>query len=395
MGSTPFVRFWPNEVYDKMNDDGGNNNGSEDNHGQDGYTIPQNDSSRSECCPICFCGVGEDNDDESNKPMLVRGRCNHEFCIPCIERVLTVPSPISLRVNGRDNGYNNEDDHLSAPTLGRCPICRAEMSLFDLTTTQHDETKEMTRAAFQKDFDIQNSPLQGMVFIEKNSRQGIESLHFPLSRIIGLPAAESRSQEGDTSLANENELALAISPLPYIDLSNAKRSSNATYWKFDNGEPVPDKMEFQPGCHYHHPTRTFHGTILWDQLMQAADDNGKRTDLPTCPGGTDSKKSSCSLFHGCRQWDFILGFSSDLRWIARGIRVSRGPDGRVLHVVHFGPDDVRKRQYHRHFGSPSGGGTDSSIVVHNYRKAVHYPESLVGNIFCQALTVVGSRSMMQ
>ena len=365
-----------------MNDDGGNNNGIEDNHGQDGHTIPQNDSSRSECCPICFCGVGEDNDDQGNKPMLVRGRCNHEFCIPCIERVLTVPSPISLRGNGRDigdNGYNSEDDHLSAPTLGRCPICRAEMSLFDLTTTKHGETNEMSRAAFQKDYDIQKSPLQGMVFIEKNSRQGSESLHFPQSTIDGSPAVESRNQEGDASMAT--------SPLPYIDLSNAKGSSNATYWKFDNGEPVPDKMEFQPGCHYYHPTRTFHGTILWDQVIKSTDDNGNGTGFPACHGGDDSNKASCTLFHGWRQWDFILGFSSDLRWIARGIRVSRGPDGKVLNVVHFGPDDVRKRQYHRHFGSPSGGGIDSNSVIHNYRKAVHYPETLVGNIFVQALTV--------
>ena len=37
-----------------------------------------------DCCPICLGGDPE---------TMVSGTCQHNFCIPCLERVLTVPIP--------------------------------------------------------------------------------------------------------------------------------------------------------------------------------------------------------------------------------------------------------------------------------------------------------------
>ena len=62
---------------------------------------------------------------------------------------------------------------------------------------------------------------------------------------------------------------------------------------------LPDKNYFEPGCHFHEQTRTFHGTIRWGQ-----DDCRKR-------------------LKGSPRWDFILGFSSDFRFIARGVFISK------------------------------------------------------------------------
>ena len=367
------------------NDRGGFDGGD---HGHDdGNSVLRNDSSRSESCPICFCGIGDEDDGQSNKATLVRGRCQHEFCIPCIERVLTVPSPMSIGGNNRHlNGEdgNNEDAHLSAPTLGRCPICRAEMSLFDLTkTTKNSNQQSATVAAFQRNCDIQNSPLQGMIFVEKKSTQGKESFHFPQSCADEAAEEERARQQGEESKP-QHEVS---QPLPYLDLSCVPRSSRDTYWKFDNGDPISDIVKFQPGCHYHHPTRSFHGTILWDA---AIDNHREDTNQTNTQSDNSNSQNIQNLFHGCSRWDYILGFSSDLRWIARGIRVARGPTGQVLDVVHFGSDDVRKKQYHRYFGPHATRQHDTASnnsTDRNCRKAVHYPEALPGNIFCQGLTI--------
>jgi hypothetical protein len=61
-----------------------------------------------DCCPICLGGEPE---------TMVGGLCQHDFCIPCIERVLTAPSP---RANSEISSLiPSGDSHLNAPTLGR------------------------------------------------------------------------------------------------------------------------------------------------------------------------------------------------------------------------------------------------------------------------------------
>lgn len=69
----------------------------------------------SRCCPICLHDYNEDERRE------VYGLCAHSFCQDCLERLLTAPPPSAYR-------------RLEPPitTEGCCPLCRAQMSLFDI-----------------------------------------------------------------------------------------------------------------------------------------------------------------------------------------------------------------------------------------------------------------------
>jgi hypothetical protein len=156
--------------------------------------------------------------------------------------------------------------------MPQCPICRSDMSLFDLKKTRpsSDDTDDVY--AYPKDCNIANSKLQGMVFIKNRCIEGNESLHFPSS---------------------EN----GPSELPYLNLEKVPRHD--PHWKLDDGSKLPDKKYFEPGCHFHEQTRTFHGTIRWGQ--------------------DDCRK----WLRGSPRWDFILGFSSNFRFIARGVFIAR------------------------------------------------------------------------
>ena len=221
-------------------------------------------------CPICLGG-------QQNGETLVRGPCRHEFCIPCVERVLTAP-PLTTMMNHRILDYNpwppSEDLYLSsAPTIGRCPICRAQLNLFHLTKVGTDQEE-----LHPKQYDIAHSKIQGMVFIKNGGRVGQESIHFPSCQ--------------------EQDLSSETNALPYINFERVSRD-----WKLDDGSDIPARKYFEPGCHFHEQTRTFHGTIRW---------TSKDDDM-------DCKKR----FRNSTEWNFILGFSSDFRFIARGVFVAR------------------------------------------------------------------------
>jgi hypothetical protein len=322
---------------------------------------------------------------------------------------------------------DEEDDHLCAPTLGRCPMCRAEMSLFDLTivsqrsisSSPSSSQQQSLQPSYQKvdipaivkHCDLVHSPLQGMIFVERQRREqqriihpregrlgrregagmGRNSFHFPVETQQG-QQQRRRNEEDEgragtttgTTTSSRNETTSSnphatsswsllsqddddsnLLRLPYLDLSclvpdddddddddddllleDAKEKS---FWKLDNGKPLPQKVYFESGCHYHHPTQTFHGTIQWG-CHNNNNNNNVTTPRPrTTPNSSDtnvdvapteekdkeeeggsstivlSSTDDCCLFHGSRQWDYILGFSSDLRWIARGLCVARRP----------------------------------------------------------------------
>jgi hypothetical protein len=157
-----------------------------------------------------------------------------------------------------------EDAHLAAPTMGRCPICRAELSLFDLRDQKSGEI------VYSKDFDIPQSPLAGCVYVQHyrglGDLIGHESIHFP-------------GEDDDIKL-------------PFLNLE-------VSHEKMDDGSTtVPPKKYFEEGCFFHQRTRTFHGSIVWAKEKE-----------PTLKGSS--------------RWDFLLQFSSDLRFVARGIIVKR------------------------------------------------------------------------
>jgi hypothetical protein len=69
----------------------------------------------------------------------------------------------------------------------------------------------------------------------------------------------------------------------------------------DDGSKPPDKKYFEPDCHFHEKTRTFHGTLRWDE-----------------------NKNNCRRrVRGSHQWDYVLAFSADYRYIVRGILIAR------------------------------------------------------------------------
>jgi hypothetical protein len=202
-------------------------------------------------CPICLGGDHEDD-------VVVIGPCRHEFCLPCVKRVLSAPNPRETRQQGL---VPAENAHLNVPTLGQCPICRSELSLFEM--------KEKRKGAnvISKDHNIDQSDLAGKVFVKDRAKVGNESFHFP------------PHQDNDDG------------SLPFLNLSENQ-------WRFDDGTLVPDKILFDEGCHFHDQTRTFHGSISWYK-----DDCQKR-------------------IRGSHRWDYILAFSSDYRFIARGVLIA-------------------------------------------------------------------------
>jgi hypothetical protein len=159
-------------------------------------------------CPICLSpGMLEEP--------LLRTHCGHEFCQPCIERVITTTKSFN-------------------PTRAPCPVCRAELSLFGLALPSGVllHPKEPGCAA-----------LAGKVFVQMRT-VGLASYHFP----------EELSPD---------DAAFLAAPEPYLCYESGRVDEYE--WTLDNGRRPPQRKHFAPGCHWHAATRTFHGTALWEE----------------------------------------------------------------------------------------------------------------------------------
>lgn len=214
-------------------------------------------------CPICLC---------EPDPGTV-GPCGHLLCIPCMDRILLSHKNNATIDYQLQQEYSNPDAHLSAPTLGRCPICRAELSLFDLM--KGDDRKS---SLIEKNFDLMKTPIAGLVYAW-DGQVGNASYHFPQMEL---------SESWDKDSQNR--------PLPFVNYDNV-----GTNIHFDNGSKPPKRKCFQEGCHFHEKSRTFHGTLVWSTEQEV--------------GGLK--------WNGCRAWDVIIQFSSDLRYVSNGILVKR------------------------------------------------------------------------
>jgi hypothetical protein len=73
------------------------------------------------------------------------GLCRHVFCLPCLEDQL----------HESMNDPQIDDEHLGAPTLGRCPKCNAELRKFEMKNTESGKLR------YQMDSDISKSPIHG------------------------------------------------------------------------------------------------------------------------------------------------------------------------------------------------------------------------------------------
>mmetsp|Transcript_1089 Transcript_1089/g.2558 ORF Transcript_1089/g.2558 Transcript_1089/m.2558 type:complete len:472 (+) Transcript_1089:132-1547(+) len=195
--------------------------------------------------------------DESVETEAMGSHCKHTFCLGCLEHMLARPIPGEPKP---------EDNHLGAPTLGRCPVCNAEVHKFSV------KEKVKGKPMYEKDFDIASSPLAGKVYVRKKTdsdRPPLGTFHF-----------------------DSKELDSKGRMLPYMDFSEPiEHDTKEEIWILNNGEPVPDRKFFEPGCHYDAQTRTFHGSISWKPCR----------------------------FQGSHRWDIILGFTKDLSALRVGL----------------------------------------------------------------------------
>lgn len=226
-----------------------------------------------EVCPVCLL----------DDVVFVKGRCQHKVCLPCLERILSVPVQRSANRDSNSSVLPDEDSHLDVPTRGRCPMCRCEICLFDLerdtrtAATSDGDPSTGPTLAIEKNHHILATDLKGRIYVRNRSRGvGDHSLHFP---------SNSEEEEGTKSQGNKPLL-------PYIDFSKVENL------KFANGDKIPEKKYFESDCHFHESTRTFHGRLKW------GDSCGHRVS-------------------GSFEWEYAIAFSSDYQFISRGVLVQK------------------------------------------------------------------------
>lgn len=249
------------------------------------------DGLQAEECPVCLQPGTPDY------PLLMT-TCGHGFCRGCIERVVMTTKSLN-------------------PTCAPCPVCRRELSLFDLQlpsgTKLHE--KDTTCAA-----------LAGKVFVQLRT-VGLASYHFPVV---------------DADTGDEGTDA----KLPYLCYESARVDEFG--WKLDNGVRPPPRKFFEPGCHWHAATHTFHGTVLWEDAWD-----------------------------GSRRWDYVMQFSSEFRYICGGSVTMHKAEGAPM-VSPFGPQGLSYVQWHAS-SEDEDGHADSPIV--------HHMDTLWGNTFVQGMRV--------
>eukprot|EP00934_Nitzschia_sp_Nitz4_P006107 Nitzschia sp. Nitz4//scaffold130_size63480//7477//9324//NITZ4_006239-RA/size63480-processed-gene-0.75-mRNA-1//1//CDS//3329535159//6097//frame0 len=214
-------------------------------------TEPQHEE-HDHSCPVCL----------TQTESLVWGPCHHSTCRECMEQILNAQG-----VNKAWPPHSMADVHLEAPTLGRCPICRQELSLFDVV---HKDTSD---PLYPRDTDYmlddrKDSPLRNAVYIPYHGKIGQLSFHWDWQKLRNTQSRRER---------------------PFLNLAIPLKQ-DPHRWMLEDGTYVPRIKYFEPGSHFHVESRTFHGKILW--------------------GG--------SRLNGSYEWDVVLGFPPDYRFLSTG-----------------------------------------------------------------------------
>jgi len=220
-----------------------------------------------------------------------------------LERHLCHPPPLASPVVerwGPDLSVINNTSPtvvITTPTMGPCPLCRAQLSLFDLQKVTNKEAggkgddDEAGEYLYAKNYDL--SPLQGSVYVDTSSvavwqqRQarpagegwiGYGSFHFPERK------EDDNNDDDDDDDDDDNKAEQPHDPRrPYFNIEHLPR------WTHTD-KRLPAHLFFADGAHYHAPTRTFCGTLPLDKV-----------------GGPFA------------QWDVYLSFSADLSMVRSGL----------------------------------------------------------------------------
>jgi hypothetical protein len=175
--------------------------------------------SQEEICPICLLP-------QSDERKFCTAPCSHRFCVPDAERVLLTKTRLAAT-----NDATSADPHQLIPTLGRCPICRQALNLFDL---QHDENGNL----YEKNTDSLSWPVYGKIYSERNNSKGLR-------------------------------------------VSFEATGPTLSWYSDGISDEAPNVVAFQPGSHFHAQSRTFHGQIDVQQEHQGSEFFGGATSL-TC-----------------------------------------------------------------------------------------------------------------
>jgi hypothetical protein len=246
------------------------------------------DSQDEESCPICFLPPCENR-------KFCSGSCGHRLCVLDAERILLSSTPyatenrLSFLVN-----EDNLDPYSIAPTLGRCPICRKRMSWFDLIDTEG-------KLLYEKETELSKWTIAGLQFSERHSL----GLSLTFDQTDG-PSFSWHEGQNDT----------------------------------DSFQKIT--IRFQPDCHFHEKSLTFHGEIRFEE--KSHQDHWGGVELIRC----------------------IFQFSSNLHFVSFGLIMGEGYQ--VIKTVGLG----------RH-------------ILYSLRpsesKPTYQSNNIWGNTFCQALKI--------
>jgi hypothetical protein len=197
---------------DDDDDDEAKDDSSKDD-GADALVIPrQEDEDDSSSCPVCL------TTECSN---MVSGPCRHTFCMPCMERVLNAEASMT-----RWPPQSATDIHLSAPTLGRCPICRSELSLFEVVDS-NIAMKELLYPPYVEYHLQEHHPLKDSVYVPYRGKVGQLSFHWDWYKIKNMGR-----------------------PLPFFNLTETIQR-NPDKWRLESGTLAPRLQYMEEGCHFH------------------------------------------------------------------------------------------------------------------------------------------------
>lgn len=194
---------------------------------------------------IGLCSICKNKDVDAT----IGGMCDHIFCVCCFKKVVHNPMPNSA----------SHDNHLAAPTLGRCPTCKKELKKFEAKRCEEGKLSEKSVFAKQK-MDIPKSPIFGKVYVPQNKEMLL----------------------GNFCFDDQNQ--------PYIDFKDAI-GQDKEKWLMNDGSQIPERKDFERGCFFDQETRTFHGKIKWKEVT----------------------------FRGAHQWDVVLSFRKGFAAIHVGI----------------------------------------------------------------------------
>ena len=244
-------------------------------------------------CPICLHDTNDDDEKNSSSssnnkrsPPLrfAAGPCQHIFCVPCLERHLLAPTTASSSSSFPRGMSTGLEDSKITTTLNCCPICRAELSWFDVQLLSNGKQEPIYKPAEH------SCPFErkGAIYVDAAAGEdglGKASFHFePL-----LPPQQEKSDDNGSSHNNNNN------------------SSNYKLKAFYNVENIPLHLKHpnEPDHYcfdqtwYHAPTRTFMGEI---HFAEAA------TKYPV-------------ISRRCKRMRVVLTFSADGKFVTRGVIV--------------------------------------------------------------------------